>query len=44
MSLDDVLKQINKDFKKELAVKGIGEFIIKRILCYFFLNESLPLS
>ena len=31
MSLDDVLKQINKDFKKELAVKGIGEFVIKRI-------------
>ena len=29
--LEDILKGINKDFKKELAVKGIGEFKIKRI-------------
>ena len=29
--LDDFVKQANKEFKKELAVKGIGEFVIKRI-------------
>ena len=29
--LDDVIKEINKEFKKELAVKGIGDFVIKRI-------------
>lgn len=29
--LDDVLKDINKQFKKELAIKGIGELKIKRI-------------
>lgn len=29
--LEDIIKQINKDFKKELAVKGIGEFVIKKI-------------
>ena len=29
--LEDILKDINKEFKQELAVKGIGEFVIKRI-------------
>ena len=29
--LEDVFKDINKTFKKELAVKGIGDFVIKRI-------------
>ena len=29
--LDDFVKQANKEFKKELAIKGIGEFVIKRI-------------
>lgn len=29
--LEDILQGINKEFKKELAVKGIGDFIIKRI-------------
>lgn len=29
--LEDVLKSINKEFKKELALKGIGELKIKRI-------------
>ena len=31
MSLEDVLGKINKEFKKELAIKGIGELVIKRI-------------
>ena len=31
MSLDDVLAKVNKEFKKELAIKGIGEIKIKRI-------------
>lgn len=31
MSLDDVLAKVNKEFKKELAIKGIGELKIKRI-------------
>lgn len=31
MLLDDVFKDINKSFKKELAIKGIGELVIKRI-------------
>lgn len=31
MSLEDVLVKINKEFKKELAIKGIGELKIKRI-------------
>lgn len=31
MLLDDVFKDINKHFKKELAVKGIGDFVIKKI-------------
>lgn len=31
MSLDEVLGKINKEFKKELAIKGIGELVIKRI-------------
>ena len=31
MALDDVIKQINKEFKKELAIKGIGEIKLKRI-------------
>lgn len=30
-SLDDIIKGINKEFKKELAIKGIGELVIKRI-------------
>ena len=30
-SLDDIIKGINKQFKKELAIKGIGELKIKRI-------------
>lgn len=30
-SLDDIIKGINKQFKKELAIKGIGELVIKRI-------------
>lgn len=29
--LEDILKSINKEFKKELALKGIGELKIKRI-------------
>lgn len=29
--LDDVIKQINKEFKKELAIKGIGQLVLKRI-------------
>lgn len=29
--LEDVFKDINKTFKKELAVKGIGDFVIRRI-------------
>ena len=31
MSLQEVLNKINKEFKKELAVKGIGDLVIKRI-------------
>ena len=31
MGLDEVLGKINKEFKKELAIKGIGELRIKRI-------------
>ena len=31
MSLEDILSKINKDFKKELAIKGIGEIKIKKI-------------
>ena len=31
MSLQEVLNKINKEFKKELAMKGIGDLIIKRI-------------
>lgn len=31
MLLDEVIKGINKEFKKELAIKGIGEIKIKRI-------------
>ncbi len=31
MSIADVLSKVNKDFKKELAIKGIGELKIKRI-------------
>ena len=31
MSLQEVLNKINKEFKKELAVKGIGNLVIKRI-------------
>lgn len=31
MLLDDVFKDINKQFKKDLAIKGIGELVIKRI-------------
>ena len=31
MSLDEVIGKINKEFKKELAIKGIGELKIKRI-------------
>ena len=31
MALDDLIKTMNKEFKKELAVKGIGDFVIKRI-------------
>ena len=31
MSIADVMKDINKHFKKDLAVKGIGQFQIKRI-------------
>ena len=31
MSIADVLGKLNKDFKKELAIKGIGELKIKRI-------------
>lgn len=31
MALEDVLGKINKEFKKELAIKGIGELKIKRI-------------
>lgn len=31
MSLSDILKSINKEFKHELAVKGIGDFVIKKI-------------
>ena len=30
-NLDDIIKGINKQFKKELAIKGIGELVIKRI-------------
>ena len=30
-NLDDLFKQMNKEFKKELAIKGIGELKIKRI-------------
>lgn len=30
-SLDDIIKGINKEFKKELAIKGIGELKVKRI-------------
>ena len=30
-NLDDVIKGVNKKFNQELAVKGIGEFVIKRI-------------
>lgn len=30
-SLDDIIKGINKEFKKELAIKGIGDLKIKRI-------------
>ena len=29
--LEDILKDINKQFKQELAIKGIGDLIIKRI-------------
>lgn len=29
--LDDIIKQINKEFKKELAIKGIGQLVLKRI-------------
>ena len=29
--MDDLVKDMNKSFKKNLAVKGIGEFVIKRI-------------
>lgn len=31
MLLDEVIKGINKEFKKELAIKGIGDIKIKRI-------------
>ena len=31
MSLQDVLGKINKEFKKELAIQGIGELKVKRI-------------
>ena len=31
MSLQEVLNKINKEFKKELAMKGIGDLVIKRI-------------
>ena len=31
MALEDILGKINKEFKKELAIKGIGELKIKRI-------------
>ena len=31
MNLEEVLGKINKEFKKELAIKGIGELKIKRI-------------
>ena len=31
MLLEDILSKINKDFKKELAIKGIGEIKIKKI-------------
>ena len=31
MSLEDILKGINKEFKKDLAMKGIGQLIIKKI-------------
>lgn len=31
MALEDILKSINKEFKKELAMKGIGELVIKKI-------------
>lgn len=31
MTLEDILGKINKEFKKELAIKGIGELKIKRI-------------
>ena len=31
MALEDVLKNINKEFKKDLAMKGIGQLVIKKI-------------
>ena len=31
MSLEEVLKKVNKQFNKELAVKGIGDLVIERI-------------
>ena len=29
--LESVFAAINKEFKKELAVKGIGQFVLKKI-------------
>ena len=31
MNLSDVLSKVNKEFKKELAIKGIGDIKINRI-------------
>ena len=31
MNLSDVLSKVNKEFKKELAIKGIGDIKIKSI-------------
>ena len=31
MSLEDILKKVNKQFNKEIAIKGIGDLVIERI-------------
>lgn len=31
MGLDDIIAKVNKQYKQQLAVKGVGDFVIKRI-------------